>query len=214
MFALPDIVRLNEEAARIAKVGPQGECEGCCDRPADRLFEYYDPYSPDPKFVQLCDRCDDTWYENGGYFYCERCDKCYIENYTWEPFITISNGELLCLPCRADLFFADEAAWLTTEAEVEQLTFAGLRSLPHVDAAGPGIVLPSGILRVEDCGSTADSLSGGLVTGFTSSSTHDALVKDLQNELRRALIDHQAVTVAIGAIYQFAVWFQVYAKEK
>ena len=156
MWSLPDISRMNANAARAGAKRLEREaarkrkpnCERCdClgrKRPAEVSFLMYDIFSADPKDVlHLCHDCvgqsGDPWE---GYFTCDGCGRVMVENYTWERYQTELDGVSLCLKCAAERFFANADNWIDPR-EVESVV---------LEPRGPALFNPAtGILNIARC---------------------------------------------------------------
>jgi hypothetical protein len=127
MWSLPDIVRLNAEAAQDARqhrlekeiAHPQEHsCEVCGwdgkETSADYGYLWFDIFSDDPKgAIFVCEEHDGyTGSPMEGYFQCGECDRVFIENYTWEYYSTIVECEQLCLPCALKRHLEDDSNWI------------------------------------------------------------------------------------------------------
>jgi len=131
MWSLPDIVRMNEEAAsEAAQAKLQHEvesphehsCEVCewngKDTPADYSYLWFDIFSQDPKgTIFLCEQHDGyTGSPIEGYFTCAECERVFIENYTWELYSTVVGYDQLCLPCALKRYLEDDSHWIDARA--------------------------------------------------------------------------------------------------
>ncbi len=228
MWSLPDIIAMNNAAAeeghrkqleRAVKTGKlDGEPVECeyCERPAVRLDEYYDIFSDDPKgVVGLCERHSEDYGTPEGYFRCDGCYKLHVENYTWENYYHVTDGEILCLNCYAREVVEDPESWIgLTDAEIEDVDFARIRHAPHIMAVKhEGRVCEEHGL--EFVGNVEfDSMSGGAVRSSSHSDpTPDAGAEELRDLLRlaREAGKTRALLVLDGA-YQFAVSIGVYVE--
>lgn len=131
MWSLPNIVRMNDEAAEAAQKRQyekeaarpeQHNCEVCEwhgeERAADYGYCWYDIFSDDPKgTIFLCEEHDGyTGSPMEGYFQCGECDRVFIENYSWEIYSTVVDCEQLCLPCALKRYLNDPSNWIPTYA--------------------------------------------------------------------------------------------------
>ena len=160
MWALPDIGRLNADAASashraLIKKQLQGkkrvDCK-FCDQPAcpESIQEYYDIFSDDPKGV--VGLCEEHLNYYGGiegvddlYFSCSNCNRLFVDHYTWERYIHYTeHGETLCVNCRAKEYVEDQDNWIPLSYErICSLTYSEIRASEHVMAVnGP---TPEGI---------------------------------------------------------------------
>jgi hypothetical protein len=122
MWSLPDITRLNANAAAKAKKlkreaasKRKPNCEFWkCSQQATRSYLVYDIFSDDPKdILHLCEQHDGFSGEPcEGYFTCNGCGRVMVENYTWEIYHVEMDGESLCLRCAADRHFSNTRNWI------------------------------------------------------------------------------------------------------
>lgn len=235
MWSLPDIKRLNFEAAMPsmkAKLTKQVRGKAAlqcdfCEKPATRASRtlWYDIFSNDPKGVfGLCKQHEE--YFGGtpeGYFYCDACGRTFIQNYTWENYFSQNEeGDTVCLNCRAEEYVRNQDNWISLEGEcepdgvmvspsIEELDFERVSQSPHLIAVGGPI--PEGIKLFKDV--LLDSMSGGRVTGFSSSeSSPEGGVEELKSILREARDEGYSEAILIlDAGYQFCVSIGVYVRE-
>ncbi len=135
MWSLPDIKRLNDEAADAANrrqlekdaEHPQSHVCTVCEwngeeKPADYSYLTFDIFSDDPKGVIFtCENHDrSTGDPIEGYFECNDCLKTLAENYTWERYDIIVGCERLCLPCALRRYLDDKEHWINPN-EVHQV---------------------------------------------------------------------------------------------
>ena len=101
MWSLPDIVRMNAEAAsasaREALLGAvrkhldsQGNPIHCdyCGNQAEEVSPWFDIFSDAAKgVVAMCQEHYDAYGPAPeGYFWCDGCERLMVENYTWELY--------------------------------------------------------------------------------------------------------------------------------
>ena len=56
-----------------------------------------------------------------------------VENYTWELYYVIDEGELLCLKCHAVRDLAEPENWIElTDENISALTFRDVRRAKHL----------------------------------------------------------------------------------
>jgi hypothetical protein len=137
MFSLPNIVRLNEEAAsREARREIQDQLESPHEYPcqvcqwsyydqsdqirkADYAYAWHDIFSDDAKGVFfLCEEHDGTTGDPlEGYFTCAACCRVIISNYSWEHYSVYDEdqGEL-CLPCALKQYLEAAENWIDPRA--------------------------------------------------------------------------------------------------
>src|SRR5712692_11245511 len=179
MWSLPDINRMNSEAAsqkrqleRALKSGKldgkklecewkghDAECEGEL-----RHYPWFDIFSEDPKgILTLCERHDGYYGSpSEGYFECEGCNRVMVENYTWELYYVIHEGSQLCLPCYAQEVLNDAGHWIPlTDERIESLTFNDVRKTPH--CIGVEMPVPKQIRFVNNV--EFDSMDGHCISG-------------------------------------------------
>jgi hypothetical protein len=222
MWSLPNIVKLNDEAARTANKflkavhshkldGKVIRC-GHCERRADVVYPYYDIFSDDPKgIVGLCDEHDGISDE--GLFTCDGCGRIMVENYTWERYCASDpeTDEVLCLCCFAERELAKVDNWLElTEERIDQVDFEEVRRCKHLLAVNQPA--PKSIQFVENV--ELDSSSGGRLTSCsTCESTPDGAVHEIQSILLR--LKSTGFTKAfliLDAAYQFSISIGVYVR--
>ncbi len=227
MWSLPDLARLNSQAASNKKSleravrsgrldGKFLTCEYAGHRGSDchgRLHHYlwFDIFSDDPKgIITLCDHHDG--YSGDpleGYFTCAICERVVIENYTWDYYRTDVGGDIVCLPCAAKRYIAESGNWiaLTPEA-VAEVDFDRVRQAGHV--IGVEMPVPASIEfkgHVE-----LDSSTGGRLTGFSSCErTPDGGVAEIQQRLTELREEgYSRVLLIVDGAYQFSVSIGVY----
>lgn len=217
MWSLPDIKRMNAEAQTKAQTLEQqvrtnkdenGEplectCAGwgsgdSCDGDVHGYL-WYDIFSDDPKgIVALCEHHDGYYGSpTEGYFTCSDCNRVMVENYTWEKYNVVVDGEELCLPCAAERYIADDDNWLElTDENIEAVDFDRVRKAKHV--IGVEMPIPKGIKFYDNA--EFDSMNGTQISGF-----------DIQNILKAAREEGFSKAILIlDAGYQFAVSIGVY----
>ena len=159
MWSLPDINRLNANAAAKAKKLKREAASkrkpSCqfwnCSQPATRSYLVYDIFSDDPKDVlHLCEQHDGFSGDPcEGHFFCDGCGRVMVENYTWEIYRVELDGLTLCLRCAAERHFANPKNWIDAK-RVKQVVL-----VPY-DAALDGQNAPlfnpaTGVLNVARC---------------------------------------------------------------
>lgn len=117
MWSQPDIRALNARAKSCATAYDKEsappkrhkhQCEFCTEK-ATHHDKWYDIFSEDAKGVRhLCTKHFESGAGDEGYFTCDCCGRLMVENYTWEYYRVIVDGEVLCLPCAAKLYFSDD----------------------------------------------------------------------------------------------------------
>jgi len=218
MWSLPDINRMNSEAAsqkrqleRALKSGKldgkklecewkghDAECEGEL-----RHYPWFDIFSEDPKgILTLCERHDGYYGSpSEGYFECEGCNRVMVENYTWELYYVIYEASQLCLPCYAQEVLNDAGHWIPlTDERIESLTFNDVRKTPH--CIGVEMPVPKQIRFVNNV--EFDSMDGHCISGGGLEEIKETL-RQLQDEGETRAI------LILDAAYQFAVSVGVYA---
>jgi hypothetical protein len=217
MWSLPDIKRMNaaakveapslEQQARTG-IGPDGEpleceCKGWgrgeeCDEKL-RHYLWFDIFSDDPKGVlTLCERHDGYFGSpTEGYFECYDCNRVMVENYTWERYDTVVDGDQLCLPCAAARYIADDENWIElTDENIAAVDFERVRTAKHV--IGVEMPIPKGIKFFDNA--EFDSGNGQQISG---SDLKDLLGAAKDEGYTKALL-------ILDAAYQFAVSIGVY----
>ena len=218
MWSLPDIQRMNSEAAsekkkieralRTGKLdgkklecewkGHDAECEGEL-----RHYPWFDIFSDDPKgILTLCEKHDGYYGSpSEGYFECDSCNRVMIENYTWELYYVIHEDRQLCLPCYAQEILNDEDSWISLADErIESLAFNDLRKAPH--CIGVEMPVPKEIRFVNNV--EFDSADGHCISSGGLEEVKETL-RQLQGEGETRAI------LILDAAYQFAVSVGVYA---
>ncbi len=218
MWSLPDIQRMNAEAASEKKklersvrtgildrkklvcewAGHDGKCDGEL-----RHYLWFDIFSNDPKgILTLCERHDGYYGSpSEGYFECGGCNRVMIENYTWEYYFADTDAGRLCLQCYAQEVLNDEDYWIPlTDQRIESLTFNDVLKTPH--CIGVKMPVPKEIRfvnNVEFDSSTGQCISGGGL-------------EELKETLRQLQDEGETRAILIlDAAYQFAVSVGVYA---
>lgn len=224
MWSLPDIKRLNDNAAAVAfKAKCKREVKGTanmpcefCEGPAEKDSRqlWYDIFSDNPKGVLgLCKQHErDYGSVPEGYFYCEACERLFIENYTWERYSSSTeDGGIVCLNCRAKEHIENDENWIPLKDEsIGLLTFDEVRRTPHLIAvSGP---TPRGIKFFDNV--ELDSSTGGRLTSYDSSEpTPNGGVDQLKETLKKArAAGHRKAILILDAAYQFSVSIGVYVR--
>jgi hypothetical protein len=219
MWSLPDINRMNAEAAkeskqieRALKTGKLGGKKIRCDSAEyDRehcggevyLDPWYDIFSDDPKgIIAQCEYHRDHEGPPEGYFYCDGCNRTMVENYTWEMYRHMGDEGILCLPCYAYEIIHDDERWIPlTDVGIEAVTKKQIRKAPH--CIGVKMPIPKEIRFVNNV--EFDSMDGHCISGRGVEEIKQTL-RELQSEgATRALL-------ILDAAYQFAVSIGVYAE--
>jgi hypothetical protein len=220
MWSLPDISRMNAEAAtqqdKFKLACETGELDGekleCewhgHDDPSQcegelRHYLWFDIFSDDPKgIVTLCEHHDGYYGSpSEGYFECDGCNRVFAENYTWELYYAIHEGSQLCLPCFAYEVLRDEERWIPlTDERIDALTFNHVRKAPH--CIGVRMPVPKEIRFVNNV--EFDSMDGHCISGGGLDELKETL-RTLQEEGETKAI------LILDAAYQFAVSIGVYA---
>jgi len=199
------------------------ECESCGEVLSKggkaiegaHIEEYYDPFSDDPKgYAALCEKHEEFIHES--YFTCDDCGRLVVNNYTWEMYSVNDpvTGAMVCSRCAAKRFFGGVGEWHRV-GEAANLDFEEIRKAPHATCVGLDIHklgLPYTFTKVDSV--TLDSMSGGLVTGFSSSSSREDGVRTLNQMIRAAAKNHPDAeyAVVLDGAFQFAVEIGVYIR--
>jgi hypothetical protein len=205
MWSLPDLDRLNNEAARNKQAltvqlrQPKNyPCDGCAI-PATAGELYYDIFSDDPKgAIFLCDDHKNSPKE--GFFVCEVCERLLIENYTWERY----EKDGMCLSCAAKLFFDRKDNWIDPK-EVKEIIYEqgapqfedgrlNVFAAPHV--LGVRQPVPKGIQFIANA--EFDGFDGHQISGF-----------DFETKLRSL---DRPFALVLDAGWQFAVSIGIYQR--
>ena len=199
------------EALKTGKLdGERITCEHC-EKPATRLYLWYDIFSDDPKgIIGLCDEHDYYYGDPAeGYFTCEFCGRVFITNYTWENYYVITeDGRTLCLNCYLDEQLENEENWIRS---VDEVTENMVRTAPHL------IPVSSTYWKkhLEFVGNVEfDNLTGGKITGLSTSSTMQDGIDDLKEIVKEALKIAPKCMLILDAAYQFAVSIGVYIPKR
>ncbi len=238
MWSLPDIVRMNNEAAQAAQQSqfekdaakPQDHlCEVCGwsskETKADYGYVWFDIFSDDPKgTIFVCEDHDGyTGSPIEGYFNCGECDRVFIENYSWERYSTIVDEcEELCLPCALKRYLEDETNWIAPDAvqsvvldpdAPSDLLFDpanGVLNLAKVQhLIGVKMPVPPGIAFLENL--EFDAATGQMLA--TTSSTFSAGVGEsaaLRSIHQLAEQGFSRFLIILDAAYQFSVSLGIY----
>lgn len=210
MWSLPDIKRLNDEAALRAKKDKKKtvkqllrgkRCEHC-DEKATVLYEYYDIFSDDPKgYIYLCEKHDGYYGSpDEGYFTCDDCNRVFVENYTWENYYHADEDGMICLNCFFDREIDNEENWITDPLTV---TFDTVQKAKHlIPVAGKHWEKHLDFLgNVE-----FDSMSGKELYG-----TRESGMGELIHIMREA---NKPCILILDAAYQFSVSIGVYTRKE
>ena len=119
MWSLPDINRLNANAAANAKKlrreaalkrKPQCEIYGCDHRATDSTL-WYDIFGDDAKgVIHTC--AGHSFEDDPDLFRCENCERVMVDHYTWECYQVELHGDSLCLRCAAQRHFDQSENWI------------------------------------------------------------------------------------------------------
>jgi hypothetical protein len=221
MWSLPDINRLNANAAsnakrleREARRKRKPNCEHWnCNESATVSHLTYDIFSDDPKGVlHLCEHHDGySGDPMEGHFTCSSCHRVMVENYTWERYETRNeDGESICLKCAAEEYFSNEKNWLLPSA-IESVV---------LQPKGPPIFDPAtGVLNVARCRhvlGVSQPIPEGIEffenSEFDSCSGHQISGDNLLSVIQR-LDPQQPFCPVLDAAYQFAVSIGIYVRK-
>jgi len=236
MWSLPNIVRLNDEAAQAAQQkqfekeaahAEEHNCEVCGwdgkEQSATYSYCWFDIYSDDAKgVVHLCEKHDGyTGSPLEGYFTCGDCDRVFIENYTWERFdVIVDECEQLCLPCALKRYLNDDTNWLRTDSvtsvvldpDADELFdpdsgVLNLARAPHL--IGVRMPVPDSITFIENL--EFDSCTGQMLAS-TSSTFPAGVGESAALGVVRELAEqgHEKFLVILDAAYQFSVSISAY----
>src|SRR5690242_13314442 len=119
MWSLPDINRLNANAAANAKNlhreaackrKPNCEIHGCTE-PSLESTLWFDIFSDDPKgVIHTC--AAHSAEDDADLFRCENCERVIVDHYTHERYRVELHGDVLCLKCAADRYFDIPRHWI------------------------------------------------------------------------------------------------------
>lgn len=209
MWDLPNIKRMNEEAAKAAKQRKRRKkfdpCKGktClyCKEQATHADEFFDIFSDDPKgFIFTCDQhYEDYGGAHEGYFVCDSCGRTHVENYTWESYVIVLDDEILCLRCAFEKYVKNEDHWLR-EVPPDGMGLDALKEIPHL------IAVDSDYWR--------DHLTFIGNAEFDAMDGHQISGDDLTEMVEKTLAEHGSCIVLLDAAYQFAVSFGVYVRKE
>ena len=224
MFSLPDIVRMNAEAASATArkailravhkhLDSQGNPIYCDDsgNEAEEVSPWFDIFSDDAEgVVALCQEHYDSYGPTTeGYFWCEGCQRLMAENYTWELYFVNTDSGQYCLNCYRENELLNPDNWIPlTEKEIAGVGFERVRHVKHLIAVGQGV--PKDLKfrgNVE-----FDSMTGGRIrSSSTADDTADAGVQEIRDLLNQAREDgYKRAIVILDARYQFAVSIGIY----
>lgn len=224
MWSLPDIVRMNAEAASasarealLRAVRQHLDSEGnpihCdfCENEAEEVLQWFDIFSDDSKgVVAMCSEHYDAYGSTPeGYFWCDGCERLTVENYTWELYSVSTESGQFCLNCHRENELLNPDNWIPlTEEDIAGVNFERVRHAKHLIAVGQHT--PEGLTFVGNV--EFDSMSGGRIRGYCSAdNTPDAGVQEIRDLLAEASEDgHKRAILILDAGYQFAVSIGVY----
>jgi hypothetical protein len=218
MWSLPDINRMNSEAAsekkkleRAVRTGFLDRKKLTCEWDGHSLCEgelrhylWYDIFSDDPKGILTLYEQHDGYYgsPSEGYFECSDCQQVFTENYTWEMYYHCEDGGMLCLPCYAGRSLADDSNWIPlTDAAIKAITEKTVRKAKHLIAVE--MPVPKDIRFVNNV--EFDSMDGHCISGGGVDELKETLCA-LQSE------GEDRAILILDAAYQFAVSIAVYAE--
>jgi len=224
MWALPDIHRLNKEAAEKATstidravnlIGEDGEAAVCdfCKEEATFGDAYFDIFSEDPKgTVFLYDRCRENYSDvPEGYFYCGQCERLMIENYTWELYTHSDGCDIYCLNCWRESYLQEESHWidLAEPGRIEEVDFDELARSPHLLAVGQKC--PDSLEHIGDSVCVDNSTGGRVLGSMYAEPSPDGAVREIRSLLQQARKEgHKKAILILDAGWQFAVDIGVY----
>ena len=223
MWSLPNIKALNDRAAANRrqiqresklKTSRKHPCE-YCTRPSTRHLKWWDIFSDDPKGVtHLCEDHYEQGASDDGFFDCARCHRRVADHYTWEQYGVVLGGELVCLRCAAEEYFADVANW------IEPKLVKAVVLVPHNPRLN-GENLPlfdptTGVLNVARCRhvlGVSQPLPAGIK--FLDNAEFDSM--DGHQISGRKLLDiiqelDEPFCPVLDAAYQFAVSIGLYVR--
>lgn len=224
MWSLPDIVRMNAEAASAREsllgavekhLDSQGNPIQCdyCDSDAVEVTPYFDIFGDDPKgVVAMCPEHHAAYGSTPeGYFWCDGCERLMVENYTWELYSACTDSGQFCLNCHRENELLEPDNWIfLTEEQIAALNFDRVRHAKHLVAVGQ-----KAPKDLEFLGNVEfDSMTGGRIRGYCSADdTPDAGVAEIRDLLTQAREDgHKRAILILDAGYQFAVSIGVYVR--
>ena len=120
-----------------------------------------------------------------------------IENYTWELYYTEGEDGLVCLPCAAKRYIADDENWIElTDENIAAVDVKRVRQAKQI--IGVEMPVPDGIKFFDNV--EFDSMDGHQISGG-----------DIQAVLHAAKAKgHTKALLIMDAAYQFAVSIGVY----
>lgn len=211
MWSLPDIRKMNnnklEDLEKIDKLNDSElVCEHCSNKGQKR--EYFDIYSNTPMYELVCEDHEDWFMEEK--FVCDDCGKTLMTNITWENHFIIEDGAQVCLNCITNKTFDNPLSF--QELKEKLSNFEELRKAPHCF----GVDNFNKIEEIKVKGwqeiatVTADSMTGGLVIGFSDSGTRNQTITELTKQVKKN--GWNEFVLCISGAYQFAVDISIYAK--
>ena len=168
---------------------------------------WYDPFSDDPKgIIFLCEE-HYGYYGNPteGFFTCGGCGEVFIENYTWELYYVVDNGEIFCMKCYAENYIADVENWidLRDPSVIDKVDMDKIKGSKHIFPVECQDYM--GLILV--CNAEFDSMSGANLPGSGG-------VDEIKDLLRKARANgHKSALLVLDGAHQFAVSIGVYVRE-
>src|SRR5437762_967324 len=175
MWSLPDVRRLNAEAAsdtapktilkavhqHLDSLGNPIHCDYCGNE-AEEVSPWFDIFSDDSKgVVALCQEHYDKYGPAPeGYFWCDGCERLMAENYTWELYSVCTDSGQFCLNCYRETELQNSLNWIPlADPDIANLTFEQVRKAKHLIAVRQDT--PKGLNFVGNV--EFDSMSGGRI---------------------------------------------------
>jgi hypothetical protein len=214
MWSLPDINRLNAEAAsntnRIRREAarerkPQCEIHGCTERASESTL-WFDVFSEDPKgVIHTCS--DHSWEDDPDLFRCENCERVMVDHYTYERYSVELHGDVLCLQCAAKRYFGLEQNWIEPHA---------VRQVRLERRDGPLFDRETGVLNIARCRhvlAVRQPLPSGIA--FFDNAEFDCCIgHQISGDNLLSIIQRldQPFCPVLDATYQFAVSIGIYIR--
>lgn len=223
MWSLPDIKRMNAEAAVDQTKKARLECndtlkdergeplECPCGEPAVVAEPWYDVMSDNPKGIAAA--CEDhTVEDDEELFRCNDCGRLMVDHYTWERYgRNVPGLGKQCLACAAKQHFGDpDNVVKLTKRGIAAVDAKFVKAIPHVLAVEQPV--PDGWEYIDNIEWDYDT-SGVLTSTMTSSNDPNTTVVELRGVLERAKADgYTEAVLAWDAAYQFSGSYGVYGK--